>query len=58
VTWTNHDNFSHSVQVQGQAEVHMMKPGETAQISFTAPGDYPYVCTLHAQNMRGTISVG
>jgi plastocyanin len=35
-----------------------MKPGETAQITFAAPGEYPYVCTLHAQNMRGTISVG
>ena len=58
VTWTNHDNFSHSVQVQGQANVHMMRPGETAEITFTTPGDYAYLCTRHAQNMRGTISVG
>jgi plastocyanin len=57
VTWTNHDNFSHSVQVQGQSEVHLMRSGETAQIRFDTPGTYAYVCTLHTQNMRGTVLV-
>ena len=57
VTWTNHDNFTHSVLVQGQSDVHMIKPGETAQISFDQPGTYSYVCTLHTQNMHGTIVV-
>jgi plastocyanin len=57
VTWTNHDNFTHSVLVDGQSDVHMMKPGESAQITFSTPGDYHYVCTLHTQNMQGTITV-
>jgi plastocyanin len=58
VTWTNHDNFTHSVQVERLGtEVHMLKPGEATQLTFSAPGDYPYVCTLHAQTMRGTVSV-
>jgi plastocyanin len=57
VTWTNHDNFTHSIQVQGQSEVHMMRPGETTQITFSSPGDFAYLCTLHSQNMRGTVSV-
>jgi plastocyanin len=57
VTWTNHDNFTHSVQVQGQSEVHMLRPGESTQIRFDQPGTYPYVCTLHTQNMRGTVVV-
>lgn len=57
VTWTNHDNFTHSVQVDGQSDVHMMRPGESAQIRFTAPGDYHYICTLHTQNMRGNVTV-
>jgi plastocyanin len=57
VTWTNHDNFTHSVLVQGQSDVHMMKPGEAAQITFDQPGRYDYVCTLHTQNMRGTVIV-
>ena len=59
VTWTNHDNFTHSiqVQVQGQSEVHMLNPGQSTQITFDAPGTYPYVCTLHTQNMKGTVVV-
>jgi plastocyanin len=57
VMWTNHDNFTHSVEVQGQTEVHMLRPGESIQISFDQPGTYPYVCTLHTQNMRGTVVV-
>jgi plastocyanin len=62
VTWTNHDNFTHSVQVQGassgvDANVHLMHPGDTAQITFTAPGTYNYVCTFHTQNMKGVVIV-
>jgi len=57
VTWTNHDNFSHSVMVDGQSEVHLMRPGETAQVTFSTPGDYHYVCTLHTQNMQGYVTV-
>jgi plastocyanin len=57
VTWTNHDNFTHSVQVQGQRDVQVMKPGESAQITFDQPGTYAYVCTFHTQNMRGTVTV-
>jgi len=57
VTWTNHDNFTHTVQIQGQAEVHTMRPGESAQITFTTPGTFAYLCTLHTQNMKGTVQV-
>jgi plastocyanin len=57
VTWTNSDNFTHSVQVQGQAEVHVAKPGESIQITFDRPGTYAYVCTFHTQNMQGTVIV-
>ena len=59
VTWTNHDNFTHSVKVETGADtsVHVMSPGQTAQITFTTPGTYTYVCTFHTQNMRGTVVV-
>ena len=57
VTWTNHDNFTHSVLVQGQSEVHMLKPGESVQLTFSTPGTFNYVCTLHSQNMKGSVQV-
>ena len=62
ITWTNHDNFTHSVQVHGQpagvdANVHMVSPGQSTQITFDQPGTYQYVCTLHTQNMKGTVVV-
>jgi plastocyanin len=57
VTWTNHDNFTHSVQVQGQGEVHTLRPGDSTQITFDSLGEFNYVCTFHTQNMKGTISV-
>jgi plastocyanin len=60
VTWTNHDNFTHSVQfVDGglPAEPLLMQPGATATFTFAAPGTYGYQCHLHPQNMRGTVTV-
>jgi plastocyanin len=57
ITWTNHDNFSHTVQIDGQPEVHFMRPGEATQISLATAGEYHYLCTLHTQNMQGTITV-
>jgi plastocyanin len=35
----------------------MLTPGQSAQIRFDQPGSYPYVCTLHIQNMKGTVVV-
>ena len=49
--------LTHTVQVDGQSEVHMMRVGETAQVTFATPGLYHYVCTLHTQNMQGDVTV-
>ncbi len=57
VTWTNADNFTHSVALTGTSDVHVMKPGETASIAFDQPGTYAYICTFHTQNMKGTVTV-
>jgi plastocyanin len=56
VTWTNRDNFTHSVQVDG-GQVHNLKPGEAVSIAFNEPGEYAYHCTFHAQNMKGRVLV-
>ena len=56
VTWTNEDNFTHTVQVEGQGD-HKVEQGESVAITFDKPGTYDYVCTLHSQDMDGTVIV-
>jgi plastocyanin len=58
VTWTNDDNFTHSVEIEGQAApIGVMKPGESVTYTFATPGHYPYLCTFHPQDMRGVVEV-
>jgi plastocyanin len=56
VTWTNDDNFTHTVQVDGQ-EDHKVEQDESVSIAFDTPGTYHYVCTLHRQDMDGEVIV-
>ena len=56
VTWTNDDNFTHTVQVEGQAD-HEVGKGKSVSIDFDEPGTYEYVCTLHRRDMDGTVIV-
>ena len=56
VTWTNADNFTHTVQVDGQ-EDHKVERGNSVSISFDVPGTYHYVCTLHKRDMDGEVVV-
>ena len=56
VTWTNDDNFTHTVQVEGQ-EDHKVEPGDSVEITFDEAGTYDYVCTLHSRDMDGTVIV-
>ena len=56
VTWTNDDNFTHTVQIEGR-EDHRVGQGDSVEITFDEPGTYDYVCTLHSQDMDGTVIV-
>ena len=56
VTWTNEDNFTHTVRVDGQDD-HKVERGESVSIAFHDPGTYHYVCTLHSQDMDGEVVV-
>ncbi len=56
VTWTNEDNFTHTVQVEGQGD-HKVAQGESVSITFDEPGTFDYVCTLHSRDMEGTVVV-
>ena len=56
VTWTNEDNFTHTVQVDDQ-EDHKVGQGESVSIKFDTPGTYHYICTLHSKDMDGEVIV-
>lgn len=56
VTWTNEDNFTHTVQVDGQ-EDHQVEQGESIALKFDTPGTYHYICTLHSKDMDGEVIV-
>jgi plastocyanin len=56
VTWTNNDNFTHTVKVDGRDD-HTVGRGDTFSIRFDNPGTYHYVCTLHSRDMDGTVIV-
>jgi plastocyanin len=56
VTWTNNDNFTHTVKVDGRDD-HKVGRGNSVSIRFDKPGTYHYVCTLHSKDMRGTVIV-
>jgi plastocyanin len=56
VTWRNEDNFTHTVQVDGQPD-HKVEPGESVSITFDEAGTYHYVCRLHSRDMDGDVIV-
>ena len=56
MTWTNNDNFTHTVKFDGQAD-HKVERGKSISITFSKPGSYHYVCSLHSRDMSGTVVV-
>ncbi len=56
VTWTNEDQFTHSVQMPGGPNF-ILRPGDSATHTFTQSGEYRYYCSFHAQDMQGTVIV-
>ncbi|MFL5770607.1 MAG: plastocyanin/azurin family copper-binding protein [Chloroflexota bacterium] len=56
VTWTNSDNFTHSVQLDG-AQPLVMKPGQSVTHAFDTAGTFNYICSFHPQNMKGRVVV-
>jgi amicyanin len=57
VTWTNLDAVQHTATAtDGSWDTGLFGEGESASITFTAPGTYDYLCTPHP-SMTGRIVV-
>ncbi len=57
VTWTNSDQFTHSVRLPEGGPDLVVRPGESTTYAFTTPGLYRYTCTFHSNDMNGTVLV-
>jgi plastocyanin len=58
VTWTNNDNFTHSVRLLDRdADPLMMKPGDQVTYVFDKVGSFRYDCSLHPKDMKGSVLV-
>ncbi|HEX2026297.1 MAG TPA: plastocyanin/azurin family copper-binding protein [Actinomycetota bacterium] len=58
VTWTNNDDFPHNVHLLDGSDRTVDLPlGGTGRLTFDQPGTIQYECSLHPQQMQGTIHV-
>jgi plastocyanin len=58
VTWTNNDDFPHSVHLLDDSGVDEQVPiGESVRIPIEGSGTIYYECSLHPQEMHGKIIV-
>ena len=58
VRWLNRDEEPHNVSnLEGRFHSSAMDTNEAFSYTFTAPGSYHYICTIHHQ-MSGVITVG
>jgi plastocyanin len=58
VTWTNHDNFIHSVKfVSGSSFYSNLPISGAASTSFPVAGTYYYECSYHPSQMKGEVIV-
>jgi len=58
VTWTNDDNFTHTIRFDDEDETAELEPGDTFEREFDDVGSFHYICTLHPQDMEGEVMVG
>jgi plastocyanin len=58
VTWTNNDDFPHNVHLlDGSDRTVDLPVGGEGSLTFEEPGEIEYECSLHPQQMRGSITV-
>jgi plastocyanin len=47
IVWVNKDLFAHTATAEGGFDSRQIDPGGSWRLTFQAPGDLPYVCSLH-----------
>ncbi len=58
VTWVNRDDFPHNVHLlDGSDRTEELPVGGSASLTFDEPGTVEYECSLHPQQMQGTVLV-
>lgn len=58
VTWTNEDDFPHDVTLlDGTKERRELAIGKSATITFAEAGTFRYQCSIHPQQMKGSVVV-
>jgi plastocyanin len=58
VTWTNNDDFPHTVRLKdGSEKDKPVAVGKSVSITFDDAGTYRYDCSLHPTQMQGTVIV-
>ncbi|MEM4383013.1 MAG: plastocyanin/azurin family copper-binding protein [Candidatus Caldarchaeum sp.] len=56
VTWVNEDTVQHTVTSAARLFDYILQPGQRVSYTFTSPGVYEYMCTLHPW-MTGRVEV-
>lgn len=57
VTWTNKDAAPHNATADDKSwQTTTLAQGESASVTFTTAGTFPYICTIHP-NMTATVIV-
>jgi plastocyanin len=58
VTWVNEDDFPHNVHLlDGSDRTEPLPVGGSTEITFEEAGTIDYECSLHPQQMQGTVLV-
>jgi plastocyanin len=57
--FNNSGSVFHNITFAGHGELDQpnFPGGATWEIKFTTAGTYPFVCTIHAPNMKGSVTV-
>ena len=57
VTWTNNGTSTHQIAFATGPKCAFQIAGKSVSITFSNPGTYAYICSIHPTFMKGTITV-